>query len=235
MMFVENLWTSKVSTLEYSRFFLTSLSLFFAKCKWKNIPIHFYVSCPNMIPPPPSMINKFWCQGMGDWWRSPWKVWDLQSWRVQLDISGDPIFSLQGNTKSRWWFQIFFMFTLPGEDSQFDYFSNGLKPPTRNDVWWSWCMIFWIKQKLLDYMPLFSRGTVYTWYRSRRYRCLKQHVTCLWERYQIKYFGLTREIYSFEVNVAGVHIIQESFLTQATLKVWRWFSAIFLFFSAEIC
>jgi len=36
------------------------------------------------------------------------------------------------DTLSRWWFQIFFIFTAKiGEDFQFDsYFSDGLKPPT---------------------------------------------------------------------------------------------------------
>ena len=38
---------------------------------------------------------------------------------------------------SRWWFQIFFIFTpILGEDSRFDwYFSSGLKPPTSHDPW----------------------------------------------------------------------------------------------------
>ena len=39
----------------------------------------------------------------------------------------------QPQLKARWWFQIFFIFTLKlGEDSHVDsYFSDGLKPPTR--------------------------------------------------------------------------------------------------------
>ena len=52
--------------------------------------------------------------------------------------------------KSRWWFQILFIFHpyLFGEDSHFDSnFSNGLKPPTRNAGWFPKCAIlqrfFW--------------------------------------------------------------------------------------------
>ena len=39
----------------------------------------------------------------------------------------------QDPSNTRWWFQIFFIFTPKiGEDSHFDeYFSKGLKPPTR--------------------------------------------------------------------------------------------------------
>ena len=40
---------------------------------------------------------------------------------------------VRSKTKSGWWFQIFLIFPLFGEDSRFDfYFSKGLKPPTRN-------------------------------------------------------------------------------------------------------
>lgn len=39
------------------------------------------------------------------------------------------------------------------------------------------------------------------------------------ENHHIKYFGLMWEIHSFEMKVAPLHIIQESFLTQTTLKV----------------
>lgn len=38
-------------------------------------------------------------------------------------------------------------------------------------------------------------------------------------KHHIKYFGLMGEIHSFEMKVAPLHIIQESFLTQTTLKV----------------
>ena len=47
---------------------------------------------------------------------------------IKMDDLGVPLFS----ETSRWWFQIFFIFTPKiGEDFQFDeYFSNWLKPPT---------------------------------------------------------------------------------------------------------
>ena len=40
---------------------------------------------------------------------------------------------LVGMNMTRWWFQIiYFLFSsLPGEGFHFDYFSKGLKPPTR--------------------------------------------------------------------------------------------------------
>ena len=40
----------------------------------------------------------------------------------------------------RWWFQIYMTFTLFGQDFQFDYFSDGLKPPTRSK-WSYWFSI----------------------------------------------------------------------------------------------
>ena len=46
--------------------------------------------------------------------------WDPE--KSQVNISQFP----------RWWFRFFLLSPLPGEDSHFDqYFSNGLKPPTR--------------------------------------------------------------------------------------------------------
>ena len=42
---------------------------------------------------------------------------------------------------TRWWFQIFFIFTLTGEMIKFEYFWDGLKPPTR--------ILFFLQERFL--------------------------------------------------------------------------------------
>ena len=142
MMFVENLWTSQVSTLEYSRFFL--LFLCFYEMHYIN-----WITCSQVSTfhvPTWCYLNRasksFGPEGMGDWWRSPWKVWDLQSWRVQL-------------SPFRWYFW------LPSQLSC-----------RENNKWYRMelmCDSFLTKHFFFGiHTPIFE-GMVYTWYRSRRY------------------------------------------------------------------
>ena len=78
------------------------------------------------------------------------------------------------------------------------------------------CDSFLTKQKLLEHigdgLHMISVKEIYT--------CLKHSkATCnlFGEKHHIEYFGLMGEIHSFEMKVAPLHIIQESFLTQTTL------------------
>ena len=77
-----------------------------------------------------------------------WKwsgVWMVSLWSYSPSFDGKEKRHDVKSNRTRWWFQIFLFLPLLGEDSHFDqYFSDGLKPPTRGVLigFFKICQIF---------------------------------------------------------------------------------------------
>ena len=88
----------------------------------------------------------------------------------------------QRSMMTRWWFQTFFIFTPKiGEIIQFDeYFSNGLKPPTRKRFYFSWfcSMQFFLKHQQ-SYKPSCLACVSVTRFKEKVVWDIQGHHTCI--------------------------------------------------------
>lgn len=75
-----------------------SFSSFYAKKKWKTVSLVSAFRVPTWC-----YLNQtsksFGPEGMGDWWRSPWKVWDLSPLRWFFWLPSQLIF----RENNRWY------------------------------------------------------------------------------------------------------------------------------------
>ena len=97
-----------------------------------GIPFFTTSRCPNWV----SLSYRTEITSKSHQYDGPWRRYQsLSNTNYGLFFSKNwALFLRSFHQTSRWWFQIFFIFTLNiGEDSHFDsYFSNGLvQPPTR--------------------------------------------------------------------------------------------------------